>query len=418
MNLRPCPGRTRSIGSGFDQLRLAEEQEKSARPTEFDSMLEHSRVSLPSLRQNESPRQNDAIDDGAARPFRAPASIDHEPGASIAMTPEQRQKINAQNAQKSTGPRTPEGRARSRTNALKHGLTAQTLALPSEDPEVVAQHVDLWVDTYQPRAPAELVLVEEAAKAALTLRRCTVREKSLVEDHVANLAVKIHHADEDQLADLQKLLETDPAIAARHLKRFSHGVRWMIERWRLFHKLAQRQGYIGQAVLTREAVRLLGCDPNEPKTSLVSGYLLTLADASAWPEPNEGYLARHLDSKKIHPEYRIVHGDSPLPQDEARATVRVIVEGELRALEGLLPWLEKHEEARLERAKAVAVLPEDSPDARLLLRYHKSAEVAFHKAYKELTKILTQRLANELETKMKPAPAGAEAIAPAVLETP
>src|SRR5262249_24457316 len=140
---------------------------------------------------------------------------------------------------------------------------------------------DLWVETYQPQAPAELVLVEEAVNAALTLRRCTVREKSLIEDHVAHLAENIHHADEDRLAELQKLLETDPATAARHLKRFSHGVRWMIARWRLFHDLAQRRGSIGQFVLTREAVRLLGCDPEALPTSPVSGYLLTIADSSA-----------------------------------------------------------------------------------------------------------------------------------------
>ena len=39
---------------------------------------------------------------------------------------------NRRNAQKSTGPRTPQGRAASRLNALKHGLTACHLVLPTE----------------------------------------------------------------------------------------------------------------------------------------------------------------------------------------------------------------------------------------------------------------------------------------------
>lgn len=40
---------------------------------------------------------------------------------------------NRSNAAKSTGPRTTEGKARCRTNALKHGLTAEVCLLPGED---------------------------------------------------------------------------------------------------------------------------------------------------------------------------------------------------------------------------------------------------------------------------------------------
>jgi hypothetical protein len=319
----------------------------------------------------------------------------------MSITAKQRRKINIQNAQKSTGPRTPEGLGISRANAINHGLTAQTLALPSEDPEVVAIHIGEWVDYYQPQNPAELALVEEAAKATLTLRRCTAREKELVENHVADLLENFEHAAEDKLADLQKLLMTDPATAARHLKRFSHGVRWMIERWQVLEEPVQNKGYFGNSALTDEAVRLLGCDPNDLRNSPVSGYLLTVADASAWNTPDERYLARLLDSKTMHPDYWIVSDGTPIAHDGARELVRMKVESELRALEGLLPKLVERKQAQLERATAGAVLPEDSPDARLLLRYHKSAEVAFHKAYKELTKILTQRIAVELENASK-----------------
>ena len=40
---------------------------------------------------------------------------------------------NIENAQRSTGPRTEAGKAASSHNALKHGLTAQTVLLPGED---------------------------------------------------------------------------------------------------------------------------------------------------------------------------------------------------------------------------------------------------------------------------------------------
>src|ERR1017187_3518263 len=41
---------------------------------------------------------------------------------------------NRQNAQRSSGPRSPEGKAASRFNALKSGIDAQAEVIPSEDP--------------------------------------------------------------------------------------------------------------------------------------------------------------------------------------------------------------------------------------------------------------------------------------------
>jgi len=43
------------------------------------------------------------------------------------MATEKQFEANRQNAQKSTGPKTPEGRAAVRLNGVKHGLTAETI---------------------------------------------------------------------------------------------------------------------------------------------------------------------------------------------------------------------------------------------------------------------------------------------------
>ena len=48
--------------------------------------------------------------------------------------------INRSNSQHSTGPRTEAGKQRSSLNALRHGLTARTAVLATEDPAAYQLH--------------------------------------------------------------------------------------------------------------------------------------------------------------------------------------------------------------------------------------------------------------------------------------
>src|SRR6516162_6762284 len=57
---------------------------------------------------------------------------------------------NRANAQKSTGPRSVEGKSASRFNALKHGIDAASIVLPGEDPA----DYDALVAAYQREFPA------------------------------------------------------------------------------------------------------------------------------------------------------------------------------------------------------------------------------------------------------------------------
>ena len=74
------------------------------------------------------------------------------------LTPEQRSQINRANAAKSTGP-SAAGKLRSRYSALRHGLRAKVLALPNEDPAVVAARTEAWNEFYRPKSPAAHHLV-------------------------------------------------------------------------------------------------------------------------------------------------------------------------------------------------------------------------------------------------------------------
>jgi hypothetical protein len=78
---------------------------------------------------------------------------------------------NHRNALRSTGPRSDEGKAASRFNALKHGLEADSLVIPGEDPaELEALALD-YQRQFDPQGPQERFLVEAIVSADWNLRR-------------------------------------------------------------------------------------------------------------------------------------------------------------------------------------------------------------------------------------------------------
>src|SRR5262249_46447125 len=82
-----------------------------------------------------------------------------------------RAEINRRNARRSTGPRSPEGKSRSRLNAVKHGCRARLPILPGEDPEVYRDRLDAWVDAFAPPAAVAPCLVQRAAHVSWQLGR-------------------------------------------------------------------------------------------------------------------------------------------------------------------------------------------------------------------------------------------------------
>ena len=84
------------------------------------------------------------------------------------------------NGSKSRGPRTPEGKQRSAMNALKHGCTADKVAvLQNELPEVFDRLFAAFVQKFQPQDDVESELVLQAACARWRLRRVWQLETSL-----------------------------------------------------------------------------------------------------------------------------------------------------------------------------------------------------------------------------------------------
>ena len=78
---------------------------------------------------------------------------------------------NRSNAQKSTGPRTAEGKERASQNAVKHGLLAQEAVIVGEDPAEFEMYRQGMLQTLVPIGPVEVMLAERVVGLSWRLRR-------------------------------------------------------------------------------------------------------------------------------------------------------------------------------------------------------------------------------------------------------
>ena len=96
------------------------------------------------------------------------------------MTTEKQIAANRENAKKSTGPRTSDGKRKSRRNAVRHGLTAETVIDVLEeaaDYEALAAAINA---DFRPATNFELQLVSRLISLLWRLRRATAIESGLL----------------------------------------------------------------------------------------------------------------------------------------------------------------------------------------------------------------------------------------------
>src|SRR4051794_23038701 len=82
-----------------------------------------------------------------------------------------RREANRRNAQKSTGPKTPEGKDRSRMNALKHGLCSEVVRVPEDEAAIRGRGLS-WLGALKPQDTYHAWLMDEIALTTLRIERC------------------------------------------------------------------------------------------------------------------------------------------------------------------------------------------------------------------------------------------------------
>jgi hypothetical protein len=91
---------------------------------------------------------------------------------------------NRLNAEKSSGPTTPKGKVRSSLNALRHGLTARVVVLPSEDMAAYQAFSKEIVDSLHPQTPVERQFAQTVADNQWRINRIrSIEDGMLAEAH-------------------------------------------------------------------------------------------------------------------------------------------------------------------------------------------------------------------------------------------
>ena len=148
-------------------------------------------------------------------------------GGNYVIISERKVNANRQNAQKSSGPKSADGKNRVSQNALKHGVYAQSKPLPSESQADHSEFINRLRDEFQPNGIMEEVLFGQLATNVLELMRLdraylvyltqNINRQALLREYGEELAVSTPHPEPDDLdntltdmiSDLDQISITD-----------------------------------------------------------------------------------------------------------------------------------------------------------------------------------------------------------------
>jgi hypothetical protein len=138
------------------------------------------------------------------------------------------------NGAKSHGPKTPEGKAISSLNGLRHGLAAKTVVLCNETRDRYNAVHDEYIEEFRPRTPAEKDAVEDMVTAKWRQRRFLGVETATFDLQMDRQAEEIasQFAKTDEMTRLAIAFQTlaDKSNTIQMLMRYSAGFRHEYDR--------------------------------------------------------------------------------------------------------------------------------------------------------------------------------------------
>ncbi len=166
------------------------------------------------------------------------------------MTSLRQLEANRRNALKSTGPRTENGKLNSRQNAVRHGLTAETVVVGIEDVSDYKSFEEAVILDYDAQSAVERELVLRLASLLWRLRRATAIETSLLQ--------LVSDTNEPELAELDDVIGDFATVSrsqeqiARCFLRVANLENGVFDRLNRYEAALWRQ--VGQTLFTLEAL--------------------------------------------------------------------------------------------------------------------------------------------------------------------
>jgi hypothetical protein len=331
-----------------------------------------------------------------------------------------RAEINRRNAAKSTGPRTPGGKARPRFNAVKHGCRARLPILPGEDPDAYHDRLDAWLGKFAPRDAVELYLVERAVLASWQLDRAdraevarlvaeADKEAARQAEDVADVGAELFRAPArgigrapDPAGDDESLLSWPcdpdhpeyPAHRIADLEATAAGCSWLLDRWAELAKVLDA-GRPWHSADRLRAIRLLGKQPLEviadPQVRAIylAGQAMDPDGPDVFAEPLSDLRRPEMEAARERLAGKLAAaraGRAPRDAAGARATLKAIVAAAVARVAALREVRAAAEAAGL--ADISARLSHSGKEAVEWLRKHQATcSRALYRTFAELHKL-------------------------------
>jgi hypothetical protein len=307
---------------------------------------------------------------------------------------------NRLNSRKSTGPRTPEGQAKSSMNALKHGNRSRKLALLREESLAFEERLRKWMAIGDAQNDVEEYLVYRNVAISFELDRAErarlERCRSLIENSDEEEAAQAEAVGEQLFFDAagptplygnptffaakkktswngEAADPHDPAVLVRILERNAAGCCWLLEQWQALRAQLESPGF-WQSHDRLKAVRLLGRQPleaNEDRrvaTIFVANHALRPSGETEFDD-----LWSDMQSSQRDPYRKAIRERWPdlfatRENEEWRQILITLVDQNIERLNAKFEVHEENSEAHAERTLALLSF-DHSPEGEALRSY-------------------------------------------------
>ena len=301
---------------------------------------------------------------------------------------------NIENAKKSTGPKTPEGKERSSQNAIKHGFRAQAIVLPHEDPAEYQQRLHEFFVGFAPNDMMESKLLETFVSAQWRMERCVKGDTAMLSKRVIECFDQFDLDTDGHLRTLIRQLPSNPQHVCRQMRMCAGGCEWAANRLETHLQTLDHRKFLYPSERD-QILNILGLTTEDIFRDALAYDIVHAFVAAGWAEETNGDMTRiQVLIRTPAPEgmasweYRhrvdglanVTKNADPI---KARAELEQILRPEIENLRGRFEYT-RAKESRLRASAADRAALDTSAEGQLRLRYEMMLRRETRNAFKDL----------------------------------